>query len=75
MAELFWPSRARLAVSGLLVVVSAGLTVESLLLSKPVFDQARCCPDPELLAWLVAAMTGLTALGEGVPPSDYETPG
>ncbi len=56
-------------------MVSAGLTVESLLLSKPVFDQARCCPDPELLAWLVAAMTGLTALGEGVPPSDYETPG
>ena len=44
VAALFWPHRSRLVVLGLVVVVSAGLNVGSLLLIKPVFDQALFCP-------------------------------
>ncbi|MGB6165244.1 MAG: ABC transporter transmembrane domain-containing protein [Pseudonocardiaceae bacterium] len=62
VAALFWPYRSRLVVLGLVVVVSAGLNVGSLLLIKPVFDQALFCPGcPHLglLMWLVGAMIAI----------------
>ena len=62
VVALFWPHRGRLVVLGLVVVVSAGLNVGSLLLIKPVFDQALFCPGcPHLglLMWLVGAMIAI----------------
>ncbi len=62
MAGLFWPYRARLAVLGLVVVVTAGLNVGSLRLIEPVFDQALFCPgcpNLPLLFWLVGAMIAI----------------
>jgi ATP-binding cassette subfamily B protein len=65
VAGLFRPYRARLAALGLVVVVTAGLNVGSLLLVKPIFDQALFCPDcPNLglLMWLVGAMIAIPVL-------------
>ncbi len=62
VAKLFWPLRGRLAVLGLVVVVISALNAGSMLLIKPVFDQALFCPDcPHLglLVWLVGAMLAI----------------
>jgi ATP-binding cassette subfamily B protein len=62
VAGLFRPYRRGLAVLALVVALTAGLNVGSLLLIKPVFDQALFCPgcpDLGLLLWLVAAMIAI----------------
>jgi ATP-binding cassette subfamily B protein len=62
---LFWPYRGRLLVLVLVVVVTAVLNVGSLLLIKPVFDQALFCSDcPHLglLLSLVGAMVAIPVL-------------
>jgi ATP-binding cassette, subfamily B, bacterial len=75
VAGLFWPYRGRLVVLGLVVVVTAVGNVSSLLLIKPVFDQAlfcpRNCPNLPLLCRLLAAMIVIPVmvgvLGMGQP--------
>jgi ATP-binding cassette, subfamily B, bacterial len=75
VAALFWPYRRQFAMLGLVVVVTAGLGVGSLLLIKPVFDEAlfcpRNCPNLPLLFWLVGGMTAIpvvtAVLGIGQP--------
>ncbi|MGH3669477.1 MAG: ABC transporter transmembrane domain-containing protein, partial [Pseudonocardiaceae bacterium] len=75
VAALFWPYRRQLVMLGLVVVVTAGLGVGSLLLIKPVFDDAlfcsRGCPNLPLLFWLVSGMIAIpvatAALGIGQP--------
>ncbi|MGH3856779.1 MAG: ABC transporter ATP-binding protein [Pseudonocardiaceae bacterium] len=65
VAGLFSPYRSRLALLGLVVVVTAGLNVGNLLLIKPVFDRGLFCPAyPNLpvLFWLVGAMTTIPVL-------------
>ncbi|MGH3900436.1 MAG: ABC transporter ATP-binding protein [Pseudonocardiaceae bacterium] len=62
VAGLFWPYRGRLVLLGLVVTLTAGLGVGSLLLIKPVFDQAlfcRGCPNLPLLFWLLGGMTAI----------------
>lgn len=62
VAALFWPYRGQLVLLGLVVILTAGLGVGSLLLIKPVFDQALFCPNcPNfpLLFWLLGAMTAI----------------
>lgn len=52
---LFRPHRHRLVVVAIIVIVTAGLSVVSPLLIKPVFDDAlfcgRGCPNLPLLSW------------------------
>jgi ATP-binding cassette subfamily B protein len=75
VAGLFWPYRRRLVVLGLVVVLTAGLGVGSLLLIRPVFDDALFCPvgcpNLPLLFWLVGAMVAIPVvagvLGIGQP--------
>lgn len=65
VAGLFWPYRARLALLGLIVMVTAGLNVGGLLLIKPVFDQALFCPgcpDLPLLFWLGSVMIAISVV-------------
>ncbi len=63
VAALFWPYRGRLVVLGLVVVLTAVLGVGSLLLIKPVFDDAlfcpQDCPNLPLLFWLVGVMIAI----------------
>ncbi len=75
MAGLFWPYRRQLVVLGLVVVLTAGLGVGSVLLIRPVFDDALFCPvgcpNLPLLFWLVGAMVAIPVvagvLGIGQP--------
>ncbi|MGH3831973.1 MAG: ABC transporter ATP-binding protein [Pseudonocardiaceae bacterium] len=65
VAGLFSPYRGRLALLGLVVVVTAGLSVGNLLLIKPVFDRGLfcpACPNLPVLFWLVGAMTTIPLL-------------
>ncbi|WP_434810275.1 ABC transporter ATP-binding protein [Microbacterium sp. bgisy189] len=71
VVALFKPYRARIAVTGLLVVVGAALAVIPPLLVQRIFDDALfpvdgSAPDLGLLSWLVAAMVGLFLLGAAV---------
>jgi ATP-binding cassette, subfamily B, bacterial len=63
VGALFRPYWGRLALLGLVVILTAGLSVGSLLLIKPVFDQAlfcpRDCPNLPLLFWLLGAMVAI----------------
>ena len=75
VAGLFWPYRRRLVLLALVVVLTAGLGVGSLLLIRPVFDDAlfcpQHCPNLPLLFWLVSAMIAIPmvagVLGIGQP--------
>jgi ATP-binding cassette subfamily B protein len=62
-AALFWPYRGRLALLALVVIVVSVLNVGTLLLIKPVFDQAlfcpHDCPNLPLLFWLVGVMIAI----------------
>jgi ATP-binding cassette, subfamily B, bacterial len=63
VTALFWPYRGRLALLALVVIVVSGLNVGTLLLIKPVFDQAlfcpHDCPNLPLLFWLVGVMIAI----------------
>jgi ATP-binding cassette, subfamily B, bacterial len=62
-AALFWPYRGRLVLLALVVIVVSMLNVGTLLLIKPVFDQAlfcpHDCPNLPLLFWLVGVMIAI----------------
>jgi ATP-binding cassette subfamily B protein len=66
VAGLFRPYRRRLVVLGLVVVLTAVLGVGSVLLIRPVFDDALFCPvgcpNLPLLLWLVGAMVAIPVL-------------
>jgi ATP-binding cassette, subfamily B, bacterial len=65
VAWLFWPYRGRLTVLVVVLVMTAALNIASLLLIKPVFDQALFCPGcPHLglLLLLVGVMIALPVL-------------
>jgi ATP-binding cassette, subfamily B, bacterial len=74
-ATLFWPHRRQLMMLASVVVVTSGLGVASLLLIKPVFDDAlfcpQDCPNLPLLFWLLGGMTVIpvvtAVLGIGQP--------
>jgi ATP-binding cassette, subfamily B, bacterial len=69
VTRLFWPLRSRLAALGLVVMVIAALNVGSMLLIKPVFDQALFCPGCphlRLLVWLVGAMLAIPLVTGGL---------
>jgi ATP-binding cassette, subfamily B, bacterial len=62
VVALFWPYRGRLILLGLVVILTAGLGVGSLLLIKPLFDKALFCPgcpNLPLLFWLLGGMTAI----------------
>ncbi|MGH4001706.1 MAG: ABC transporter ATP-binding protein, partial [Pseudonocardiaceae bacterium] len=75
VVALFRPYRGRLVLLGLVVVLTAVLNVGSLLLIKPVFDDAlfcpQDCPNLPLLFWLVGVMIAIPVvagiLGIGQP--------
>ncbi|KNY07519.1 ABC transporter ATP-binding protein [Microbacterium sp. GCS4] len=68
---LFRPYRWRIAVTGLLVVVGAGIAVIPPLIVQRIFDDALFpvdggAPQVQLLLWLVLAMIGLFLLSAGL---------
>lgn len=66
VAALFWPYRGQLALLAVVIIVTSGLSVWSMMLIKPVFDQAlfcpRNCPNLPLLFWLTGVMIAIPIL-------------
>ena len=66
VAALFRPHVGTLGVVVALIVATSGLTVVQPFLVRRTVDEAIPNQDLRLLAWLVAAMIGLTVLTQGI---------